>query len=281
MEDRMPRTKISIVCREVRHGLPLIIWCALLTGVIYGQVEQKQPDKSIGVFNGAQVSDAIEKLKSGHFDDPSMESFYVERLTDAKAVQAIPVLERRFVLVTDSTTKMHIASALVRLGDKDDTYWNFLEKQASAAVDSPDFRLVDSQGKIAQNQLSPEFLAWAKAHDLPPDPVYGLPGNVILLGRTGDPRGIPLLRRALMSNNFIIQVVAAKGLAQIHDKDSIPLIINACQRGSAEAAAGMAQSLLFFDDPRAQSAIDMYVPNDLAKAYREEIARGMGPFGVR
>jgi hypothetical protein len=257
-----------------------MLWCALLTGVVYGQVEQRQPDKPIGVFTVAQVSDAIEKLKSGHFDDPIMESFYAERLTDARAVQAIPVLKERFALVTDSTTKMHIASALVRLGDKDDTYWNFLEKQASAAVDSPDFRFVDSRGKIVPNQLSPEFLAWAKAHDLSPDPVYGLPGSLILLGRTGDPRGIPLLRRALLSSNFIIQAIAAKGLAQIQDKDSIPLIIDACQRGPAEAAAGMAQSLVFFDDPRAQSAVDMYLPKDLAKAYREGRARGMGPFGA-
>jgi hypothetical protein len=53
----------------------------------------------------------------------------------------------------------------------------------------------------------------------------------------------------------------AQGLAVIHDKDSIPLIIEACKRVPVEVARSLAGSLKYFDDdPRALAAADMYLP---------------------
>jgi PBS lyase HEAT-like repeat len=77
----------------------------------------------------------------------------------------------------------------------------------------------------------------------------------------------------------MIAVWAAKGLVQIQDKDSIPLIIAACQRAPTGYASEIAKSLIWFDDPRAQTAVDTYVPKEHAKIWRDARAQGMGVFG--
>jgi hypothetical protein len=77
----------------------------------------------------------------------------------------------------------------------------------------------------------------------------------------------------------MIAVFAAKGLAQIQDKNSIPLIIAACQGAPTGYASEIAKSLIWFDDPRAQTAVDTYMPKEHAKIWRDTRARGMGVFG--
>jgi HEAT repeat protein len=119
-----------------------------------------------------------------------------------------------------------------------------------------------------------------KAHNLSPsselfeDSFYMMPSSMLFLGWTRDARAIPLLRRGLLSPNHQIEIVAAMELAKVGDKGSIPLIIDACRRAPADAAAAMAQSLVYFDDPAAQGAVDQYIPKDRAKMYREARAQG-------
>ena len=97
---------------------------------------------------------------------------------------------------------------------------------------------------------------------------------------TEDPREIPLMRRALQSHNFMIVIMAAKSLAQIQDKDSIPLIIEVCRKEQKGLDAAVAEaSLIFFDDPRAQSAVDTYMSKERAKIWRDARAQGMKAFG--
>ena len=70
-----------------------------------------------------------------------------------------PKLEKRFFDPTEVDEKEHIANALVRLGGKDDTYWDFLLQQATLAVDSDlpnPFR--DSEART-RRELSPDFKA--------------------------------------------------------------------------------------------------------------------------
>jgi HEAT repeat protein len=174
----------------------------------------------------------------------------------------------------------------VRLGDKDDTYWNYLLEQATLAVDSdvPDSIFSDSQGKLMMKESTPELQAWAHTHNVSPETAreyatYDLPGKVWDLAQTGDARGIPLLRRALQSRNCPMASTAAKGLAQIQDKESIPLIIAASQRAAGGCGGAIALALIYFDDPQAQSAVDTYVPKETAKASRDARANGLGPFG--
>jgi PBS lyase HEAT-like repeat len=72
----------------------------------------------------------------------------------------------------------------------------------------------------------------------------------------------------------MIEIAAAEGLAELQDKESIPLIIQACERAPAEAAGVIAQSLVYFDDPEAQGAVDRYIPKDRSKILREARAQG-------
>jgi PBS lyase HEAT-like repeat len=226
-----------------------------------------------------QLATSIARAKSGNVDTSD-----VEIIAEAGAVQAIPSLEEQFGRTTDVDTKTKIANGLVRLGDKHNTYWNYLLEQATLAVDSdvPDALLSDPLGKtVDQNS---ELQAWAQAHNISANTaaqsaMYDLPGKVLELAQTGDRRGIPLLRRALQSRNYMIAVFAAKGLAQIQDKDSIPLIIAACQRAPTGYASEIANSLIWFDDPRAQTAVDTYMPREHAKIFRDARAQGMKPLG--
>jgi PBS lyase HEAT-like repeat len=206
-------------------------------------------------------------------------------LANAGVVQAIPVLEEEFRRETDVTTKAQIASGLVQLKDHDDAYWNFLLMQATLAVDSdvPD-PFFDSQGEVAaKGKFSPELEAWAQAHHVDANAaakiaMYDLPGKVLFLGTSGDPRGGPLLRRALWSHNSQILIAAAEGLANIQDKGSIPLIIAACQRVERLAPV-LARSLIYFDDPEAQKAVDTYLSKEDAKIFRDVKASGHKIFG--
>jgi HEAT repeat protein len=251
----------------------------LLTGISYGQVQDSQLGKLAYGDDKAKVSSAIAKVKSGQFLGTD-----VEVIVEARAVEAVPILEEEFARSQYSFTKAKIASALIRLGDQDNRYWDYLVELATPAVesDAPNFMNFDLQGKSLPGP-SPAFVAWARTHNLDPglageDSVYVLPGKVGFLGLTGDPRAIPLLRRALFSPNYMIEAVAAMGLAKVKDDESIPFIIEACARGPAEAATSIAESLVYFDEPRAQRAVDKYVPANTAKVDREARARGKTPF---
>jgi HEAT repeat protein len=83
---------------------------------------------------------------------------------------------------------------------------------------------------------------------------------VLFLAETGDPRAIPLLRRALVSPNFLIQVEGVQGLTDLQDKASIPFIIAACRNAPAELASALAGFLVEFDDPQTQSAAKEFAP---------------------
>jgi hypothetical protein len=62
--------------------------------------------------------DPVEALKK---DDGESIDYFVEQVAQTHAVQAIPILKDKFASTENADDKMHIASALVRLGDKDDT----------------------------------------------------------------------------------------------------------------------------------------------------------------
>lgn len=248
----------------------LFVWCALLAAISYGQPGQNQ-----------RAPSELDKLKPD--TDESMH--HVEVVSHAGMVEAIPILEEKFVRRQSPLDKAKIAQVLVKLGDKNDTYWDYLVELVTIAVksDAPDVADYDAQGKDVP-RLSPKFVAWAEAHNLSPNiaaenATYILPGEVMLLGGTGDRRAIPLLRQALLSPNYLIESAAAEGLAQIGDEASVPLIISACKGAPADPASGIAESLVYFDDSQAQSAVDAYVPKELAKARRDERAAGKkGPF---
>ncbi len=255
----------------------VLMLCALLSAGVYGQQAQNNTSK-LGTAQGkAAVSEAIAAVKTGDFAPA-----HVETIAAAGAVEAIPVLKEQFARSHDWLIKAKLASALVRLGDKDDIYWTFLAKQATLAVesDAPDFMNMDPLAKDSAGP-SPGFIAWANAHKLDAkeagkDLSFSTLG-LMLLGSTGDRRAIPLLRQGLLSPNHHIEYVAALGLAELQDKDSIPYIVQACEAAPGDLPALIARPLVYFDDPEAQRALDKFVPKDDAKRLRESRAAGQKP----
>ncbi len=246
-------------------GFRLCLLCALAVGAGYGQADPTQSDP---------VAEAVKKVKQGDFAGRD-----VDRIVRAGAVEAIPVLKEQFAKERDTPTKDILASALVTLGDKEEVYWDFLVEQATEAIekDVPFPREFNPGGKMLTDHFSPFFLQWAKDHGLSPGEAgqivgYELPGKLMLLARAGDPRGVYLLRRALSSRNYTLAVIASKGLAKLQDKGSIPMIIEAAQRAPSDVSPGIADALLYFDDPRAQDAATRLIPDG---AYREQIRRGI------
>ena len=275
----MPSTREFHSVAASRKIARLLLAAVLVTGTAWGQTAQNQPPKPLSGVDKDKVNEAVEKATH---DDPES-IYYVEQIAQARALQAIPMLEDKFVRTQDALDKAHIASALVRLGDKNDIYWNFLLRLATEAVetDAPNFTSYDSQGK-SEPGPSPAFVAWANAHKLSADGlgeehIYRIPGAVGLLALAGDPRAVPLLRRALLSSNYQIEILAAMGLAEIGDKDSVPFIIEACRRAPSEVAAVIARSLVYFDAPEAQGAVDQFIPKEAAAMYREARANGKKP----
>jgi HEAT repeats len=259
----------------VRKFLCLWVFGAVLTSSGYSQDSQSQLEKPAYAVDRANVPEAIAKVKSGEFA-----LVHVDMIARADAVDAIPILKEQYVRAQDPFVKTKIAAALLRLGDKDDSYWDFLVKQGQLAweSDAPNFMAYDSHGKAIPGP-SPEFAAWVKAHNLRPDSaaedsMYMLPGNVLNLGWSRDSRAIPFLRRALSSPNYMVEIEAALGLAEIGDKDSIPFIIEACKKAPADVAAVIAESLIYFDSTEAQSGVDKFIPKHLADVYRDARAHG-------
>jgi hypothetical protein len=260
----------------VLTALYCLLCCWLLVCTCDGQSAQQQPAGE----RATELADAVAKVKSGQFN-----GYHVGVIGEARAIEAIPDLEKQFTLISDPIQKAQIARVLLLLGDKKDAYWNYLAEMVKPAVesDAPSPINFDAQGKSIPGP-APEFAAWAKSHGQSPNDagenaIYVLPGIVMMIGATGDSRALPLLRRALQSPNYQIEIAAALGLAQFQDKDSVPLIIEACHKAPAEVAVVMARSLVYFDNAEAQKTVDEFMPKDEAKMHRDARAHGEKPLG--
>ena len=203
-------------------------------------------------------------------------------LANANRTDAIPDLEGQFQATQDAQLKTGIAGALVRLRDSNNNYWDYLQSQARAAIqsDAPAVVMASNDG---QHKLSPAFVDWAKAHQLSQNAaieqvLYLMPASVLALAEADDPRAVTLLEEGLKSNNFVIQKDAALGLATLHQTDAVPLIIRACDSASPQIAATLAESLVYFDDTRSANAVRKYVPADKAAALIAARKQGRQPF---
>jgi HEAT repeat protein len=240
---------------STRHRRFTIFRLAVLSLVLSTVVlSQGQTAKS-------DVDDAINEIKQGQVTPVAL-----QRIARAGATEAVPLLHEQFVRTEDDLLKEIIASTLVRLGDKEQAYWAFLENHAKEAVnnDAPFPFSFDAQGSTVNRQLSGEFLEWTKINNVNPKAaataqMYTLPAEVTLLAATGDPRALPVLRKAMSSHNYLIQAAAANGLAKLQDTDSVPLIIASCKRAPSEAAALIARSLVFFNNAQAQAASETFI----------------------
>jgi HEAT repeat protein len=249
----------SVVTLARVRFLGVLLSSLLLARIGYNQISQ---DK---------VNAAINQAKQGDFSQGA-----TGVIAQARAMQAIPILKEQFTLKRDPDTKAAIASALVKMEDKDPIYWQFLVDEATPGVlsDAPFPSDFDERGKLEPGQYSSAFLIWVKNHHVSADSVARaeleeFPSRLILLAATGDPRGITLLRRGLRSPNYLIESIAAKGLAKLQDADSVPLILNACRRAPTDAVFAISMSLLFFHDSKARQAAEPYLPKEVVSALHE------------
>ena len=256
--------------RQFGHKFRAAIACASVVCAVISQTSWAQLDRQDTAGQKAkEVADALAKVKS-----PQFKAFHAEILAEARAVQAIPDLEKQFSAMTDPLDKAKIAQVLLFLGDRKDAYWEYLAQLAKPVLESdmPNPIQYDFDGKQSPG-LTQGFVAWADSHNIPPgeagmNAIYVWPGVIKLLGATNDTRAVPLLRRAFSSANPLVQVAASRGLAEAQDADSVPSIIEKCKNAPSDLARQFAESLVYFDDPAAQNAVDTYVPRDRAKMLR-------------
>jgi HEAT repeat protein len=252
-------TKYRLISMSLEALLPLTFG-TLLLGMASAQVNPNQPSATRNALVKERLPGALNRIKQGEFfpADPAI-------IAEAGAVQALPDLKRQFDVTKDENSKDSIASALVRLGDKDRGPWDYLVQGAADAItsDIPSRQRFDSNGRLLPGP-SPDFIAWAKAHNLTSeaadDIVMRNLSKILHLGEAGDKRAIPLLRQALFSKDYMTQTAAAKGLAELQDRASIPLIMEACRQAPADAAMAISRSLLDFNDPNAQAAAKEFRP---------------------
>jgi hypothetical protein len=249
-------------------ALPLLLGFALLRVTALGQAPPGWPGSVGGTGNEDQITNAINEVKGGNYA-------YVQQITrEAGQARAMPILEELFAHGANAETKPWIASELVKIGDKDNSYWNYVVDLATDELENgpPDFMSFDQDGKELPG-ASPEFLKWAKAHHIAPESFsfeVVMPVRFGMLIVTKDPRAIPLLRRGLLSPNHLLEASAAGGLAALKDRDSIPLIVEACKRAPKGFRFAIATNLLEFRDQEAQVAAEPYLPEDLVKSLHGE-----------
>lgn len=137
------RTLTPIWSRRAWFGiLAWAVWCIVLAGAThaYGQKpDARKVEKSLQRVQQWQVheGDLVERI------------FDVRLLAQAGETQAIPALKQEFAVAKDTWLKLVIGGALVRLGDKDPVYWDFLADEARAALenDAPSVFRLDSEGR--------------------------------------------------------------------------------------------------------------------------------------
>lgn len=265
-------------------GITVLTMASLLICCAQAQTTQPAAGKLQQAQKATDIEDAIASVKNGVFTFNDIEVIAAAP-ADAR-MAALPVLESQFGSSTEVVDKERIAGALLRLGDKNGTYWTFLAAKAGAAADddAPFFLDLNQNGQVSAT-LAPDFLRWAADRHIPTSDAFNLveymdPSAIDILGYTQDQRAIPILRRALSSPNFFVEASAAKGLANIHDVDSVPLIIGACSRAPAEMAARIALPLAYFDEKEAQRAVELYVPTEEAANARRARSEGLTAYGT-
>jgi len=195
-------------------------------------------------------------------------TYYIELAAHVEPRRAIPVLEASFARSHESDLRSEIASVLVSLGDEDPQYWNLILNQAQAALDEdpPDPFEMGKAGKSSAPCSSEAFLKWAKSRNQSLEEACRaaslvIPLRVRPLADCGDRRVIPVLKKALKSNNPLIQAVAAHGLVLTGSPDAVTLVIEAIENAPQDRARDIADCLIESNDPRAQPVVHQYSPD--------------------
>ena len=290
LQDISPRVLISIGC-----ALALAIAHAANAAGKQEQPEVPASAPSSGVPQQdfkAKVEDAFNRVSRGDLGTGIEDATaYIEVAAHADPQRVIPVLEALFDKSTEQEFRVESASVLDSIGDQNPRYFDLLVEQANIALknDGPDpFGATDLSDPTGMCD-SPDFLAWAKAYDRTPEAACKVatidaPFGLRSLAETGDPRAIPILQDALRAQNFMIRIIAARGLIMTHDRDSMTLIIDMIQTTSNFEAQRLADCLAESDDPRVGALWHKYSPETTfadARKFRAELTQWRRPILIR
>ncbi len=204
------------------------------------------------------------ELVSHYFDQPRIQLFVIRRLISLDDPRAIPALRTAFDTQTQPLTREFVAAALVRLGDTDQEYFDYVAGRARKAVNSDlpySSRSVTALAAWDGGDFEEpeEVRSSAQIHNVPLmqavwDATVEIPAAVQALSATRDRRSAPILLEALRSPNFLVVEEAAFGLARMHETNAIDPIIAICHRVDAKNRPWMAKPLLYFSSRKAQEA---------------------------
>lgn len=250
-----------------------LIPCCILMLASFGQVALCQSADEPAALDD-KVQDLILKARTSHYDPLFGQS-------------AIPILKEAFANASDTSIKVNLANVLLMFGEKNDVYWAVLYKRAEEIVNSsaPYPLVFDDKGKTIRGAISPEFLEWVKDNNLSKNEALNeqlgsFPVDVSMMAEIGDPRGLPILRKGLSSPNYVVRAMAARGLALLHDRDSISSIIQAARTAPSEMQWGIAEPLLAFDDATARAAAEEMISDKKLLEYDKQIVKAKGARGL-
>ena len=247
----------SFVCASIHSG--------------YAFAQQAVP----GTSATERVKHALRDLAAG-----SPDSTDAGVLADGNVTQAIPSLEKKFEGEVNLNDKAEYAAALVKLQDGKPLYWNYLSERAEDVLKDtlPLSAIFDADGQQRATR-SEAFGQWASRQQLASGDALEKgtildPTLFALLASTRDRRAIPLLERALSSDNYLLHVGASIGLVELDDPDAISRIPSVLKRDPPSISRIIAGVLAWSSNPDAQQAAATYLPKEELDEVRKQKAAG-------
>lgn len=220
---------------------------------------------TIAVY-GNFVTTATVQTLIAHLNSHPKSLTVVHELRRRKNQAAIGPLRAAYANSTGKIQRKVIAAALMALGDKSAEYRTLLQRDAIESADRNIPFPIDTNNLNSTNQktLTPSFLGWASSHKVNVDDALELalrtdPQNFLLLSLAEDPESLPIFEKGIHSQNPLIALYSAKGLARIEGTAAIPMIVEACSSQPTASANVIARTLFLFDTKDAVAAEDKFI----------------------
>jgi hypothetical protein len=182
--------------------------------------------------------------------------------------RTIPSLEQAFAKGKTKQEKQWIAVTLLRLGDRSDTYFDFLAGYVKTAIEdrAPLWEKFDEQGQQVRGQVSADLDNWCAANHKDPKDIVALqfgvyPRDVLTLAQAQDRRAIDLFQQGLASPYPGVVAYSVQGLGRLHILSSIPLISEAAGRLPPGERGAIAAQLPWYAGGEAEQLFDRLTPS--------------------
>ena len=202
---------------------------------------------------GAQGRPPLQTLLD-RLEEPQLDLGAVSNLANYQDERVLPSLKDAFEARQSKQDRQYIASSIVRLGEKDEKYYRYLESFAKVAVDSdlPNPYVYGADGVAVRGKLNPDLKIWAEKNGISVEEAFHrasdtFPTDLMRFGGTRDGRNLALLRRGLKSANPMVVAPSADALASMNDVDSIPFVLRLIETSSKSLALALTISLTLYD----------------------------------